>query len=545
VSERPVKILFGFGHGASLADRSMWGRIFILAALAAVLTAPAAHAGVVERDAAAARRGLTTAATSGRLPADDAATYRASVDRAVATWRRLPGSRATNLAGVLHDAAALAGRYDAARALAIFAGLEVNTEYFGTKSTPSGTIDVEGDDGVVYRYFSGHGLQFHPLANFARLNAHAVRKDYESASRLADALLARAVQTSSGLTWEYGFPFGGGRAPWTSGMAQAVAAQAFSRAAAALQDPALLDPASQAYRAAQALVRTTSAGPWIRLYSFSSLAVLNAQLQAALSIGEYARNSGNADAALFADRLEQAAATLLPDFDTGGWSLYALGGAEATLHYHKYVVSLLERLAELDERPDWSVWAGQFGEYLVVPPEVLPVSAVPVVYPQPRDGFLDRASVTFDLSKTATVRLAVAGERRPFFLRRGRHTLTWDPGSRPPRTYAATLLATDLAGNTAEVPLDAIDVRRDTQPPDVTAELAGRRLTWEAVDEGTPWLRLKVLFQNGQGRRRADLDKRPLKGAATVRVPRGRWGARLFAVDSSGNSTTIPLGAVG
>jgi D-glucuronyl C5-epimerase-like protein len=520
----------------------MWGRTIILAVLAALLAAPLASAGAVERDAAAAKRGLNAAVKSGILPAADATTYRASVDRAVTTWRKMPGSRATNLAGALHDAAALAGRYDAPRALTVFGGLDVNTTYFGTKATPAGTIDVEGEDGVVYRYFSGHGLQFHPLANFARLNAHTVRKDYESASRLAEALLARAVPTSSGLTWEYGFPFGGGRAPWTSGMAQAVAAQALSRAATALQDPALLDPASQAYRAAQALVRPTSAGPWIRLYSFSSMAVLNAQLQAALSVGEYARTSGNADAALFADRLEQAAATLLPEFDTGAWSLYALDGSEATLHYHKYVVSLLERLAELDERPDWSVWAGQFGEYLVVPPEVVPVSAIRVVYPQPRDGFLDRASVTFDLSKTATLRLAVAGERRPFFLRRGRHTLTWDPGTRAPRAYAAALVATDLAGNTVEVPLEPIDVRRDTEPPDLTAELAGRRLTWEATDEGTPWLRLQVLFQNGQGRRRIELGARRLSGAATVRVPRGRWGARLLAADSSGNGTTVPLG---
>ena len=521
----------------------MWGRAFILAALAALLAAPAATAGVVERDAAAARRGLTAAAKSGQIPAADAATYRATVDRAVATWRKLPGARATNLAGALHDVAALSGRYDPPRALALFTGLDVNTTYFGTKATPAGTIDVDGEDGVVYRYFPGHGLQFHPLANFARLNAHAVRKDYESASRLAEALLARAVPTSSGLTWEYGFPFGGGRAPWTSGMAQAVAAQAFSRAATALQDPALLDPASQAYRAAQALTRTTSAGPWIRLYSFSTMAVLNAQLQTALSIAEYARTSGNADAELFAEQLEQAAATFLPEFDTGAWSLYALGGAEATLHYHKYVVSLLERLAELDERPEWSVWAGQFGEYLVVPPDVVPASATTVVYPQPRDGFLDRASVTFDLSKTATVRFVVAGERRPFWLRRGRHTLTWDPGSREPQSYAAKLVATDLAGNTAELPLEAVDVRRDIDPPEITADLAGRRLRWEAIDEGTPWLRLQVLFQNGAGRRRVDIGARPLSGVATLRVPPGRWGARLLAADSSGNQTTVPLGA--
>jgi D-glucuronyl C5-epimerase-like protein len=522
----------------------MRGRTVILAALAAVLAAPATAAGgVVGRDAAAAKRGLTAAAKSGQLPSADAATYRGTVDRALAIWGKLHGSRAANLAGALHDAAALAGRYDTPRALTIFSGLDVNTTYFGTKATPAGTIDVEGDDRIVYRYFPGHGLQFHPLANFARLNAHAVRKDDESALQLSESLLERAVPSAAGLTWEYEFPFGGGRAPWTSGMAQAAAAQAFSRASTLLEDPALLDPASQAYRAAQALVRTTPAGPWVRLYSFSSMAVLNAQLQTALSIAEYARTSANADAALFADRLEQAAATLLPEFDTGAWSLYALGGAEADLHYHKYVVSLLERLAQLDERPEWSMFADQFGAYLLLPPDVTPVSAVRVVYPQPRDDFRDRASVTFDLSKTATVRFVVAGERRPVTLRRGRHTLTWDPGTRPPQAYAAALVATDLAGNTAEVPLQSIDVRRDSDPPEITAALAGRRLTWQAIDEGTPWLRLQVVFENGQGRRRVDLRTRPLAGAATVKVPAGRWGVRLVATDSSGNQATVPLGA--
>ena len=65
--------------------------------------------------------------------------------------------------------------------------------------------------------------------NFGRLNADAVRGDLEATGALADALIARAVPTRTGLTWEYLFPFGGGRAPWTSGMAQAAGAQAFSR----------------------------------------------------------------------------------------------------------------------------------------------------------------------------------------------------------------------------------------------------------------------------------------------------------------------------
>ncbi len=51
-------------------------------------------------------------------------------------------------------------------------------------------------------------------------------KDVAGTEQLAAALIARAVPRSGGVAWEYYFPYGGGRAPWVSGMAQAVAAQA-------------------------------------------------------------------------------------------------------------------------------------------------------------------------------------------------------------------------------------------------------------------------------------------------------------------------------
>jgi hypothetical protein len=511
-------------------------------ALAAVLAAPAAASGGVDADVRTIRAGITAAAKAGRLAPGDAARHRVSVTRALSAWRSLPAARKGNLAGALRDAAAVAGRLDAPRALAVFGGLDTTTQHSrsGSKQTP----DVDGPDGAVYRYFSGHGYQFHPLANFARLNGHVVRQDADATRRLADALIARAVTTPSGLAWEYYFPFGGGRAPWTSGMAQAVAAQAFGRASTLLADPTLLEPGSQAFAAARALSRQTTGGPWIRLYSFSSMAVLNAQLQAALSIAEYAAASGNADATLFAESLETSAAALLPAFDTGAWSLYALDGAEATAHYHGYVVTLLRRLAQLDERPEWAEYRDVFEVYEEIPPVVEPVAAIRVVYPVPKDGYLDRATVTFTLDKWSTVRFVVAGERRPYLLRRGRHTLSWDPGLRDPLTYAAKLTATDLAGNTADVQLDPVEVRHDGEPPTIDASIRGRRLVWRAQDEATPWLQLAVVFENGAGRKRVTLGRRPLAGSAPLRVPRGRWGARLVGADSAGNSATVFLGPV-
>jgi hypothetical protein len=523
----------------------VFGRVAVLAVLAAVLASPAAAATQAGKDAAAATRGINQALIAGRLDAEQAGQYRASVARALQTWNRLPGDRATNLAGALHDAAALANRYDAPRALTLFGTLDANTDYLGTKAAPRSAVDIQDADGVVYRWFPGHGFQFHPLANASKLSNLAPAFDSAPAASLAVALLDRAEPTANGgLMWEYLFPFGGGKPSWTSGMAEAAFAQAYSRVATNFDDPTYLETAAKAFTAARALTRQLPVGPWVRLYSFSSLAVLNAQLQTSLSIAEYARTSGDANAVLFADKMMSSAAAMLPQFDSGSWSLYSLGGTEASLHYHSYVVDLLNRLSQLDDRPEWLEYATIFGDDLTTPPDVTPVSVEKVVYPVPRDGFRDQASVTFQLSKTATVRLAVAGERRPYTLRPGRHTLTWDPGTRPARAYAAKLVATDVAGNTAEVPVGPFEVRRDTTPPDVSATLAGDRVTWTASDDETPWLHVRLRFSNGAGSKTLDLGKRRLNGSAKLKVPAGRWGATLLAGDSTGNTTSVSLGYV-
>ena len=65
----------------------------------------------------------------------------------------------------------------------------------------------------------------------------------------------------------------------------------------------------------------------------------------------------------------------------------------------------------------------------------------------------------------------------------------------------AKLVATDLAGNTAEVPLDPVEVRYDGEPPTIDASIRGRRLVWRARDNATPWVELAVVFENGAGRR--------------------------------------------
>ena len=438
----------------------MRGLAVVIATLAALAAAAPAAAGQVEADARAAKRGLARAVAAGRLTPESAARYRDAVDRAVVVWRKLSGARAANLAGALHEAAVLAPRYDEPRALAIFAGLEVNTDYFGNHAAPSRTIDVEGDDGVVYRLFAPRGLQFHPLANFAKLNAHAVRKDYEARARLADALLMRAVPTRTGLTWEYYFPFGGGAAPWTSGMAQAVGAQALARAGTRLGSGSLLGAAAAAYRSVpERLLMQLSVGPWIRHYSFSGLVVLNSHLQSAFSLAVYAELAHDLGAERLSSRLRTSAVRLLPRFDTGFWSRYSLG-RDSPLKYHNYVISLLRLLGTRTGEPSWRARATRFERYVREPPRVGLGPPIPAIFPLPADGFRDYARIRFWLSKPSTVRLRVGGRVSSLYLETGWHTLHWYPGRRPAGVYRPYLRATDLAGNTAAFALRPVLVRR-------------------------------------------------------------------------------------
>ena len=121
-----------------------------------------------------------------------------------------------------------------------------------------------------------------------------------------------ASRAATRLIWEYSFNFGFGRPPWASGMAQAVAAQALSRAAALLEDPTSRAAAARAYAAVPPLTLQLPTGPWVRLYGFNREVVLNAQLQAVLSLLQYADDRATPSAAALAQRLDASAQAMLP-----------------------------------------------------------------------------------------------------------------------------------------------------------------------------------------------------------------------------------------
>ena len=499
----------------------------------------------MREDALTIRKGLRQAVDAGGLTPGEAASHRLALRRTRAILTLLPDSRARELAAVLHDVAALSRSYTRARAVALFSMLEANAEFLAAHRVPEPGTDIVAGDGVVYRLFSGHGFQFHPLGNFGALNEHVTRGRDADAALLAASLLARAVKGAGGLAWEYYFPFGGGRPPWTSGMAQAVAAQALARAGSRVGDPRLTEAGARAYRLVPGrLVMALDAGPWIRHYSFSGLVVLNAQLQAILSLADHAAFGGDPAADDLAAAMEATTRTMFPLFDTGYWSLYSLGN-ESPLGYHLYVVSLLRKLADRSADPFWAETAERFDLYLTQPPLFRPARPVPPLYPVPAEGFRDEGNIRFWISKPSTVEVVVGGERFAWSLPGGWHRFAWRPGKVAPGVYPVRLTAVDLAGNSAEGELTTVEIRRDTDPPKVEATVERGRLAWRGTDEGTPWLRLALRLERPGASKTIRLGRHPLSGRLRLDLPPLRWDATLVAADSSGNRARVPLGQVG
>lgn len=521
-------------------------RAALAVAAALVLLAPGAAHSSARSDVVLIGRGLDRAVANGSLTTDEAAEYRADLRSSYATVRNLGGGRERNLRAVLHDVALQWKAFTSQRAYALFSMLKTNASWFGNHAVPGGKKDITDVDGVVYRFFPGQGFQLHPLANAGALNAKVAAGDIDGAEQLALALAARGVPGSGALRFEYYFPFGGGRPPWTSGMAQAVMAQAFARASTLTGDTDLLAAAVPIFHAVQlGLVRQLAQGPWIRLYSFDRVVVLNAQLQAILSLEDYAAETADTSATTLAASMLATAQRLLPRFDTGYWSLYSLAGGESPLEYHTYDIQLLKKLAARHPDGPWAEVAERFTAYRTQPPSFRIGPAPGTLYPRPADGFKDAAPIRFWLSKRSRVTVTAGGRATTAWISHGSHTLAWSPGSSlRPGTYEPTLSAVDLAGNKASLPLPPITIAWDTTAPAVTASAAGRRLTWRATDPGTPWLDLRVLLARSGRHVTLRLGRRGLAGSTTLRLPPGRWSAALVAANSAGKRTRVPLGVL-
>ena len=166
----------------------------------------------------------------GRRRPADRSTRRAAIRRAANLIPRLPSLRRAPVAVALDQIGGFPVRLTGP-APRLVGQLKANSNDFQRHSPPPGQDRHHGRRRprlpllrrALLRVPSSRGVR---RAEPARLGEGRRRDE-----RLGNALVARGVHQFGGIGWEYYFAFGGGSAPWLSGMAQAVAAQGFARAA--------------------------------------------------------------------------------------------------------------------------------------------------------------------------------------------------------------------------------------------------------------------------------------------------------------------------
>ena len=436
----------------------------------------------VSASATTVRRAIDRARRRGNISAAEARSYRAIYTRARRVRRRIKRYRReqSSVISVL-ESIARRGRLNSTRMPALFAQLHRNTQFWGGRPRfprrpdvevgpcepkPSGRSSSAGSrivfDGskVVYQYYPGQGLQLQPLANFGMANGlvtecrrEPAECDRDGLRQLLKELIALRSKRGGFTTWEYWFHFGGGTPPWTSGLSQGTAIQAFTRAS----EPSILNDRSYlrvARGALGAFRKSPPVGVRVRahggshylIYSFDpGLRVLNGFLQAITGLYDYARISGDRTARTLWRRGHRAARNELRLYDTGRWSTYSERGAEATLGYHKLVTDFLGDLCKrIGDR--YCVYRDRFTRYLGKKPRLR--------YTGPRSGMTGRRlRLRFRVNKrscvVAKIRDATGKRvfRRSEKVRRGAHSFAWKP--RLPGVYTLTLRASSRTGKKA------------------------------------------------------------------------------------------------
>ncbi len=393
---------------------------------------------------------------AGAITPEDYAARRLVYDDAKRQAKRLKGIRATQMRGVISTLEDIAARRQliASRIPALWLTLQRNVEWWRTGPLlPSGRrVEFQGSE-LVWQYYPGQGLQLQMLGNFGKLNALWSSRSNTRLGVMLDELLALASERAGGIAWEYYFPFGGGRAPWVSGLTQGTAVQALARAATRLKRQADVLPAAQLALAVfeaptpQGVRVAEKHGSHYAIYSFApGLRVLNGFIQSLVGLHDYARLSGDPrGAALFAAAEPQARAET-PLYDTGAWSLYSRGTSsrESDLGYHDLLEGFLEGLCTRTDIPVYCETAAHFVQYKSVAP------VVEVRGRRLRGG--EPGRVTFSLSKISSVNLRILRgtrvvEERPFgVVGYGKRTFGWDVPRRR-GDYTVELSVRDLAGN--------------------------------------------------------------------------------------------------
>jgi D-glucuronyl C5-epimerase C-terminus len=186
--------------------------------------------------------------SAGAITPEENAVRRAEYEDVYRRTRRLSRDRETRMREALLIVQGMAARRELtpSRLAPLWLTLQRNLEWWsaGPPLASGRRIEFEGSE-LVWQYFPGQGLQLHPLANFGKLNGLWSARENDRLAFMLDELLALAAERAGGLAWEYYFAFGGGQAPWVSGLAQGTAVQALARAATRLGRQADVLPVAQ------------------------------------------------------------------------------------------------------------------------------------------------------------------------------------------------------------------------------------------------------------------------------------------------------------
>jgi D-glucuronyl C5-epimerase C-terminus len=396
----------------------------------------------------------------GTIAAEDYAARRAAYEDARRRARSLTGTRGTEMRAVVATLEGIAARRQltASRLHPLWLTLQRNLEWWTEGSLPTSGQRIEFEDSeLVWQYYPGQGLQLQMLGNFGKLNGlWGSRRTTATLAVMLDELLPLAAERAGGLAWEYYFHFGGGNPPWVSGMAQATAVQALSRAAFRLGREADVLPVTQ--RALNIFDTATPTGVRVpaergvhyALYSFApDLRVLNGFVQSVIGLHDYAQLTGDPRGDVLYRAAEPQVQFEVPGYDTGAWSLYSRGSVtrESSLSYHDLLQGFLAGMCRRTAVPVYCTTAQRFVDYKSQPP------VISVRGGRLRGGRYGR--VQFELSKVSNLTLTIRRgtrvvESRPFgTIGYGERTFGWDVPRRAGE-YTVELAATDLTGNSAE-----------------------------------------------------------------------------------------------
>jgi len=287
----------------------------------------------------------------------------------------LKGTPAREMTGQINllQGIAAGGQLTVSRVPVLWRQLERNAEWWvdANGAPASGTRIRFAPSRVLWQYFPGQGLQFHPLANFGRLDG-LINYNYKlNAEQFANELMKLGAYRGDALTWEYYFYFGGGAPPWTSGLSQGTALVAFARMFKKLGTPIYAELLRQALRLYQlpppmgVRVKTKRGATYLE-YSFApSLRIINGFLQAITGIHDAAAVLDDAGARALYRAGDREARHELPTYDTGYWSRYDnTPGSLSALNYHVLLRDFLVGLCQRTGAKPYCSTATRFTRYL-------------------------------------------------------------------------------------------------------------------------------------------------------------------------------------